>query len=353
MADADRLVEEGLELYGRGEVDAAIAAWQRAVSLDPGHETALEYLDAAGFHPVPSDSGAQVIDINVARKVLTPPPPRRDSVPPVAPPRHTDTQALERLLAGKRYEDALALLLEERTRRPDDPTLSRGIRLLKDRLLLNFLRRVGDLDQVPVRLTPRVPLDAASPVFELVDGIASLEDIIAAVPLGRFEALKAVCELLDLKAIQLSPPAAWSLPGPIPPSMRRAPTKDSSTQERAMSNIAESLALLETLNGFIGAALVDADSGMVLGTRGGHGFNLELAGALNTEVVRAKRKAMNALELGDQLEDILITLAEQYHIIRFVAKRPQVFIYLASHRDKSNLALNRMKLGEVDKSLHV
>src|SRR5690606_35191475 len=106
-------------------------------------------------------------------------------------------------------------------------------------------------------------------------------------------------------------------------------------------------------DGFVGASLVDSDSGMVLGTEGGSNYNLELASALNTDVVRTKRKAMEQLGLGDQIDDILITLKDQYHIIRPIKNRPQVFIYLVCDRAKSNLALARLRLGEVDGLLKV
>lgn len=118
------------------------------------------------------------------------------------------------------------------------------------------------------------------------------------------------------------------------------------------NNVKESLAKLESTEGFIGAALVDSDSGMNLGTLGGGAIlNLEVAGASNAEVVRAKRKAMKNLALRDDIEDILITLGRQYHLIRPLKARPNVFFYLALDRARSNLALARMTLGEVEKDI--
>ncbi len=78
-----------------------------------------------------------------------------------------------------------------------------------------------------------------------------------------------------------------------------------------MANVKESLSLMLQLDGAVGACVVDSNSGMMLGAEGGGGVNLEIAAAGNTEVVRAKRKTMAALKLGDTIEDILITLGKQ------------------------------------------
>jgi hypothetical protein len=114
-----------------------------------------------------------------------------------------------------------------------------------------------------------------------------------------------------------------------------------------MSNIQDSLNNLLTTDGAMCAALVDANSGMMLGSAG-TGVDLEMAAAGNTEVVRAKLKTMSLLKLNDTIEDILITLGRQYHIIRPVAKKPGLFIYLVLDKAKSNLALARRKVNEVE-----
>lgn len=117
-----------------------------------------------------------------------------------------------------------------------------------------------------------------------------------------------------------------------------------------MSNINESLQALLAVDGAKAAAVVDSSTGMLLG-EAGSGIDLEVAAAGNTEVVRAKLRTVQSLGLDDNIDDILITLTTQYHVIRPLTTTPEVFIYLVLDRAKSNLALARIKVKEVDASI--
>ncbi|MEM9317978.1 MAG: roadblock/LC7 domain-containing protein [Pseudomonadota bacterium] len=113
------------------------------------------------------------------------------------------------------------------------------------------------------------------------------------------------------------------------------------------------ISALKDLQGFIGACLVDSDTGLMLASELVGKFDLEAAGAANTEVVRAKNSAIEALGLGDAIEDILITLGTQYHLIRPLANNPSVFIYVALDRKASNLGMARIKVKAIEGELKV
>jgi hypothetical protein len=119
-----------------------------------------------------------------------------------------------------------------------------------------------------------------------------------------------------------------------------------------MASVQEALTQLLTVDGAMCAALVDSASGMLLGSAGS-GLDLELAAAGNTEVVRAKLKTMKSLGLDDSIDDILITLGTQYHVIRPMAQKEGLFLYLVLDKQRSNLALARRKCVEVEKIVSI
>ena len=115
-----------------------------------------------------------------------------------------------------------------------------------------------------------------------------------------------------------------------------------------MDVIQDSLEEAMKINGAVGAALVDFTTGMCLGAIGGGGLDLELAAAGNTEVVRAKKQIRDQLGIQENIEDILITLESQYHLIRMSKNSRNIFYYLVLDRAKANLALARMTLKQID-----
>lgn len=122
-----------------------------------------------------------------------------------------------------------------------------------------------------------------------------------------------------------------------------------------MSSLQQSIQDLLAIEGATGAAIVDLGSGMALATGGNPGFNLDVAAAGNANVIQAKLRTMADLDLSDEVEDILITLGRQYHLINVMNEDTTkgLFVYLVLNRSNANLALARHKLRLVAKGLTI
>ncbi|TSE04894.1 hypothetical protein [Aquimarina algiphila] len=79
-------------------------------------------------------------------------------------------------------------------------------------------------------------------------------------------------------------------------------------------------------------------------------FDPEIASSFNLEVVKAKKSAIEALGLKSNIQDILITLSDQIHIID-VSDNGEYFIYLAVDSSKANLGMTRALLGRYKKEI--
>ncbi|HEV7626869.1 MAG TPA: hypothetical protein VGO89_10240 [Streptomyces sp.] len=123
-----------------------------------------------------------------------------------------------------------------------------------------------------------------------------------------------------------------------------------------MTNMETSLKEVMAIDGTIGVALVDYNSGMALGMLGSSKeLDLNVAAAGNTDVVRAKMRAMEMLNLNDTIEDILITLHGQYHLIRPLSTRSGkgLFLYAALDKRRANLAMARHRLSQIEEDMEV
>lgn len=122
-----------------------------------------------------------------------------------------------------------------------------------------------------------------------------------------------------------------------------------------MSQLDNSVQELLSIEGATGAAVVDISSGMALASGGNPGFDLNVAAAGNSNVVRAKLRTMNDIDLRGEIEDIMITLEGQYHLINVLntEETSGLFVYLVLDRNTANLALARHKLNTVSKRISI
>ncbi|WP_315985326.1 MULTISPECIES: hypothetical protein [Microbacterium] len=122
-----------------------------------------------------------------------------------------------------------------------------------------------------------------------------------------------------------------------------------------MSSLDDALQQLLAIEGATGAAIVDYGSGMALAQGGNPSFDLGIAAAGNSNVVRAKLATMRDLGITDEIDDILITLSSQYHLINVLntTGASGLFIYLVLNSASANLALARHKLKGIAAQIQV
>ncbi|CAL2078996.1 hypothetical protein [Tenacibaculum sp. 190524A02b] len=102
----------------------------------------------------------------------------------------------------------------------------------------------------------------------------------------------------------------------------------------------------ENIPAYIGISVTDMSTGEALISHSvSESFDPALASAYNVEIINAKRRAIAALGLNDNLIDIHFKLESQVHIIN-IAPNGEYFVYLALDGENANLALARTLLNK-------
>ncbi|MFH9741799.1 roadblock/LC7 domain-containing protein [Streptomyces roseolus] len=130
-----------------------------------------------------------------------------------------------------------------------------------------------------------------------------------------------------------------------------------------MPGIDECLTEAMTLPGARGAWLVDWNSGLALGTAGESPVgDHETTAAETAELARAAAE-FDSFTVGAEgaegdvgeppVEDLIVTTRGGYHVLRFVRTSfdSSVFLHLWLDRDTGNLALARIRLGDLAERL--
>jgi len=129
-----------------------------------------------------------------------------------------------------------------------------------------------------------------------------------------------------------------------------APVVEPASAVEAVDNRPSLENVLETLLSFDGAlcvAVVDSDSGMILG-KAGSGVEMDLAAANASVILRARLASTRALGTKEKIDDMLISLSSQVQIIHPLPSNPSIFTYLIGDKSKSSLAMARFKATEAD-----
>ena len=95
---------------------------------------------------------------------------------------------------------------------------------------------------------------------------------------------------------------------------------------------------------------------MALGTLGGgKGLDLTVAAAGNTDVDPGEDPHYGDAGYQGGIEDVLITLGSQYHLIRLIKGRGGngLFLYIVLDKSRANLAMARHQLKRIEAELEL
>ncbi|EGV42657.1 hypothetical protein BZARG_1990 [Bizionia argentinensis JUB59] len=103
--------------------------------------------------------------------------------------------------------------------------------------------------------------------------------------------------------------------------------------------------------GYIAVTVTEVSSGVCyVSDSADENFDPEIASAYNLEVAKAKYNAIEALGLDSQIQDIIITLNNQIHMID-ISENREYFIYLAVDSSKANMGMTRALLKKYKKDI--
>jgi hypothetical protein len=181
----DRMLREGLDAFGIGDVERAVECWQGVLRLDPGHAEAQEFLEAA---------------LSSSRDGSLAPGPERGEDPLSCESLLRDARELVRQGELESALDHLTLVAQLD---PGRDEVQGYIDMVRSRLLRLYRDRVGPLACVPrVVAEPeaikRYNLSAdAGFLLSLLDGSTSVEQLLSLSGMDAFQALRILCRLLD------------------------------------------------------------------------------------------------------------------------------------------------------------
>ena len=180
-----RLMAEGLDHYGQDQVSAAADCWRAVLELDPRHQVALDYLDAAGF----SSSAAAATESTSSEVSLV-------------------TSAKAHMDAGD-WAAAFEALSTYTLETPYDLDAQVRLELVRSHLHAEHRRRVGDGSGVPkVKMGPEdvlrfnLPANAGF-VLSMIDGHTTVSDLVALTGMDPFDALDVFTRLVDAGIVEV------------------------------------------------------------------------------------------------------------------------------------------------------
>ena len=135
---------------------------------------------------------------------------------------------------------------------------------------------------------------------------------------------------------------------PAPPPVMRV-TRGTLDPARA----SQALAGMRGVDGLLGCAVVDSTTGLAIAreTRGDVTLDMELSGAACAQVLRTHRQAARGMGMAEQVDEIITSAGPRQQVIRTLSRLPDLFLVMLLDKQRTNLALARYQLMELERSL--
>jgi tetratricopeptide (TPR) repeat protein len=230
--DVVRLLKQGLNHYGLGDLEAAISAWEEAQRLDPDHQAVRDYLetayeeaggppqrsaDAGATSSAPAPNGPIEDDDDTPRsfpELEAPSPiaglqdsePEADSPPPLDLELDPEPDTLVRGALDAYREGRLAQAYQELDRaadlEPDRLDLRAYQELIRNQLMGQWAREIGDQGRVAhlkVEINELMDRDLQPDegfLVSQIDGSVTIGDLINVSALDRFRTFEILARLI-------------------------------------------------------------------------------------------------------------------------------------------------------------
>lgn len=114
----------------------------------------------------------------------------------------------------------------------------------------------------------------------------------------------------------------------------------------------DALSHLRGLAGYLGSCAIHVSTRQLIAAdRQTSAIDVEAAGLANIDVISAKQQVIERLGFDDTIDDMIITISSQYHLMRPLRGRRDIFFYLVVDRPLANLATARLVLRSAERSI--
>jgi predicted regulator of Ras-like GTPase activity (Roadblock/LC7/MglB family) len=148
------------------------------------------------------------------------------------------------------------------------------------------------------------------------------------------------------------PPISLQPTRPAAPDAAPAPPR-AARHALDPTRASQAMAGMRALEGLVGCAVVDSTTGLVLAheARDGQLVDMELVGAACAQVMRSHRVASRRMGWSEPVDEVMVSIGPHQQVMRSVASQPDLFLLVLLDKQRTNLALARFQLMDVERGL--